>query len=141
MNDWLEGPLDGNWRDGQAQDHISTGQIWHPGEYAPYSAEHAPQIHPARPPNPYDGYDTGPQTPVPPPRLNGHVSNGHVSNGYLSDGQLSNGHLTNGPLSTGHANNGRPVARTGRPGPGAATPAGADVPRARPAGAAGSPGR
>ncbi|MER6842415.1 LCP family protein [Streptomyces platensis] len=46
MNDWLEGPLDGNWRDGRAQDHSSTGQIWHPGEYAPYAAEHAPQAYP-----------------------------------------------------------------------------------------------
>ncbi|WP_432758591.1 hypothetical protein [Streptomyces lydicamycinicus] len=131
MNDWLEGPLDGNWRDGQAQEHISTGQIWRPGD-------HAPQIHPAPPPNPY-GYDTGPQVPVPPPHSNGHLTNGHIGNGHLTNGHIGNGHLINGHLDNGHTGNGRPAVRTG--GPGAATPAGADAPRARPAGAAGSPGR
>ncbi|WP_330317192.1 LCP family protein [Streptomyces platensis] len=127
MNDWLEGPLDGNWRDGRAQEHVGTGQIGHPGEnwrdgqaqeyigtgQIWHPGEHAPQIHPARPPNPYDGYGMDGQTPVPPPLLNGHLSNGHLSNGHLSNGHANNGHLSNG-----HANNGRPVARTGRTGPG-----------------------
>ncbi|MFF3542376.1 LCP family protein [Streptomyces platensis] len=115
MNDWLEGPLDGNWRDGQAQDHLGTGQIWHPGAYAPQAAEHAPQahpaeyapqaypaeyapqVHPAPPPNPYE-YGTVPQTPVPPPRLNSHIDNGQIDNGQIG--------------------NGRPVARTGGTGSG-----------------------
>ncbi|MGW8974136.1 LCP family protein [Streptomyces platensis] len=138
MNDWLEGPLDGNWRDGQAQDHIGTGQIWHPGEYASqvhpgeyashvypgeyashvypgeyasqaqpgayapqaYPAEYASQVHPARPPN-LDEYGTVPQTPVPPPRLNGQIGNDQISNGHPDDG--------------------RPVDRTGRTGPGGGT--------------------
>ncbi|GAO06975.1 LCP family protein [Streptomyces lydicamycinicus] len=110
MNDWLEGPLDGNWRDGQAQEHISTGQIWRPGD-------HAPQIHPAPPPNPY-GYDTGPQVPVPPPHSNGHLTNGHIGNGHLTNGHIGNGHLINGHLDNGHTGNGRPAVRTGGPGGG-----------------------
>ncbi|MGA5559841.1 LCP family protein [Streptomyces platensis] len=150
MNDWLEGPLDGNWRDGQAQDHLSTGQIWHPGEYAPYAVEHAPytaehapyaaepapqaypgeyapqaypgeyapQIHPARPPNPYDGYGTVPQTPVSPPRFNGHLGNGHLDNvpgGNVPANNAPTGNVPTGNVPTG---NGRPVARAGGTGPG-----------------------
>ncbi|MFI5522631.1 LCP family protein [Streptomyces platensis] len=111
MNDWLEGPLDGNWRDGQAQDHISTGQMWHPGEYAPYAAEHAPQaypgeyapqIHPARPPNPHDGYGTAPQAPVPPPRLNGHPGNGYIDNVPVDSGYPGNGYIDNVPVGSGY---------------------------------------
>ncbi|WP_411136889.1 LCP family protein [Streptomyces sp. C10] len=67
MTDWLEGPLDGNWRGGEAQAEHISGQIWRP-------ADHPPQVHQARPPN-LDAPGAAPQAPVPPPRLNGHTGN------------------------------------------------------------------
>ncbi|MFD5397465.1 LCP family protein [Streptomyces sp. NPDC127097] len=129
MNDWLEGPLDGNWRDGQAQEHISTGQIWRPGEYAP-------QTYPAPPPHHY-GYDTGPQTPVPPPRSNGHLGNGHIGNGYVGNGHTGNGSpaVHNGSPAVHNGSpavrNGSPAVRTGGPEVRTGGPAGGNTGRGR----------
>ncbi|MEU8780843.1 LCP family protein [Streptomyces sp. NPDC048637] len=69
MTDWLEGPHEGQWRGGEAQaEHISTGQIWRPGDPPP-------QVHQAPPPNP-GVHGAAPQAPLPPPRLNGRTGNG-----------------------------------------------------------------
>ncbi|MCR8578054.1 LCP family protein [Streptomyces sp. Isolate_219] len=101
MTDWLEGPLDGNWRGGEAQAEHISGQIWRP-------ADHPPQVHQAPPPN-LDPPGAAPQAPVPvpPPRLNGHPGNGHPGNGHPGNG---------------HPGNGRPAVRTGPTGPGGGNP-------------------
>ncbi|MGW3011242.1 LCP family protein [Streptomyces sp. NPDC001219] len=62
MTEWLEGPLDGNWRGGEAQaEYIGNGQIWHPADH-PRQAQ-PPQAPPSQAPPAwpldYDAYGTG----------------------------------------------------------------------------------
>ncbi|MGW8556574.1 LCP family protein [Streptomyces tubercidicus] len=57
MTEWLEGPLDGNWRGGEAQaEYVGNGQNWYPGEqppqgypsYAHASQAYRPEVHPSQ---------------------------------------------------------------------------------------------
>ncbi len=94
MTDWLEGPPEGAWRDGEAPAHHSTGQVWH-------QAAHPPRMHPERSQN-LDAHQAVPQAPLPPSGLDARTGNGRRP-------------LRTGPAGPGGGNTGRRRRAAGPP--------------------------